>query len=105
MYISNYVHEGIHFFMFPVSNLDDDGNVINASYSAEFLAEAYRQERWGHVKSERDGLLDASDWTQMPDSPLSDEVKLAWAEYRQALRDIPGLYDDPDAVVWPEKPA
>lgn len=36
----------------------------------------------------RDSLLEESDWTQMPDSPLSEERKGAWAEYRQELRDI-----------------
>ena len=32
-------------------------------------------------------LLD-SDWTQAPDSPLSDTKKKEWATYRQALRDL-----------------
>lgn len=35
------------------------------------------------------GLLQSSDWTQSPDSPLSAESKQAWATYRQALRDLP----------------
>lgn len=41
------------------------------------------------VRSQRDQLLAQSDWTQMPDSPLPDEIKAAWAAYRQALRDLP----------------
>jgi hypothetical protein len=36
----------------------------------------------------RDALLKNTDWTQLPDSPLNEEQKAAWAEYRQALRDI-----------------
>ena len=40
------------------------------------------------VRSHRDMLLMESDWTQMPDSPLSDSKKAEWATYRQALRDI-----------------
>lgn len=41
---------------------------------------------------ERDKQLTASDWTQVPDSPLSDEKKEAWRVYRQALRDFPNTY-------------
>jgi len=45
-------------------------------------------------------LLEQSDWTQLPDVPLTDEQKAAWATYRQALRDLP---DVPD-VVFPTPP-
>jgi hypothetical protein len=38
---------------------------------------------------ERNRELTASDWTQVPDSPLSDEKKDAWRVYRQTLRDFP----------------
>jgi len=40
----------------------------------------------------RDNLLAASDWTQMPDAPLTDEQRAAWATYRQALRDAPATW-------------
>lgn len=33
-------------------------------------------------------LLLESDWTQLPDSPLSAEKKAEWAAYRQTLRDL-----------------
>ena len=55
----------------------------------------------------RGSLLEASDWTQLPDSPLSDSKKAEWATYRQALRDItthsnwPKLEDSD----WPTKPS
>jgi hypothetical protein len=41
---------------------------------------------------ERNRELTASDWTQVPDSPLSDEKKDAWRVYRQTLRDFPNTY-------------
>lgn len=69
------------------------------------IRNAIVSERWEGVRSDRDRLIADADWTQMPDSPLSTEQKAAWAEYRQALRDIPDVYDDPDAVVWPDQPA
>lgn len=56
------------------------------------------------VRKERDNLLQETDWTQVVDSPLPDDKKAEFAVYRQALRDIPQTYSDPDLVVWPEKP-
>jgi hypothetical protein len=54
------------------------------------------------VRKERDGLLDASDWTQMPD--YSSATKESWATYRQALRDIPDQTGFPNEVTWPVAP-
>lgn len=56
---------------------------------------------WPIVRSERDRRLQASDWTQLPDVPLS--TKEAWAIYRQALRDIT-LQPDPFNITWPVAP-
>lgn len=50
------------------------------------------------MRRQRDRLLTASDWTQMPDSPLSDEQRAAWAVYRQALRDAPANWEP--AATW-----
>lgn len=49
------------------------------------------------LRQERNRLLVASDWTQLLDSPVDKE---AWAEYRQALRDLPAQ----DDKTWPEEP-
>ena len=60
------------------------------------------------VRNQRDQLLAQSDWTQMPDSPLSVEVKAAWAQYRQELRNLPeNLLPDVENwfdVVFPNRP-
>jgi len=59
------------------------------------------------LRNERDVLLAKSDWTQMPDSPLSPTVKGWWASYRQQLRDIPANVDGLthlDQVQWPTEP-
>ena len=44
------------------------------------------------VRNKRNTLLAQTDWTQMPDSPLSDTKKAEWATYRQALRDMMASY-------------
>ncbi|CAB5220129.1 Phage tail assembly chaperone protein [uncultured Caudovirales phage] len=54
------------------------------------------------VISKRNSLLSASDWTQLPDVPLT--TKEAWATYRQALRDISAQSGYPFTIVWPTPP-
>jgi hypothetical protein len=60
----------------------------------EELAEAAR--------AQRDALLAASDWTQLPDVP--EATREVWAIYRQALRDVPQQEGFPREIVWPVKP-
>ena len=50
---------------------------------------------------ERNKMLADSDWTQMPDVQVDKD---AWAEYRQALRDLPANTIDPENPVWPTPP-
>lgn len=50
----------------------------------------------------RNGLLAASDWTQLADAPVD---RAAWAVYRQALRDVPQQASFPDVIDWPVAPA
>ena len=52
-------------------------------------------------RSERDRLLKISDWTQVPDSPVDQQP---WADYRQALRDVPQQTGFPTDINWPTKP-
>lgn len=52
----------------------------------------------------RNALLAESDWTQLPDVPISAEQKAAWAAYRQQLRDITDQPGFPDNIVWPANP-
>lgn len=55
--------------------------------------------------SRRNALLAASDWSQMPDSPLITEQKTAWAEYRTLLRNVPQQAGFPTTIDWPVQPA
>lgn len=57
---------------------------------------------WEQIRTQRDGLLAASDWTDLPNSPVKN--KGAWLSYRRALRDLPITFSTPEEVVWPEKP-
>lgn len=42
-----------------------------------------------------------TDWKMISDVP-SD--KIAWAEYRQTLRDLPTQSDDAEEIIIPERP-
>ena len=53
------------------------------------------------ARSQRDALLSQSDWTQVPDAPVDQQ---AWADYRQALRDVPEQAGFPTDIDWPSKP-
>lgn len=61
--------------------------------------------KWNLLKSYRDFLLAETDYTQVADNPMPKEKKAEFAEYRQKLRDIPQTFEDPDTVVFPEKPS
>ncbi|MCH9783712.1 MAG: phage tail assembly chaperone, partial [Gammaproteobacteria bacterium] len=54
-------------------------------------------------RARRDALLRASDWTQLPDSPLSQAKRDEYRAHRQALRDITEEPAWPD-VTLPEPP-
>jgi hypothetical protein len=54
------------------------------------------------VRAQRNGLLAASDYTQLADVPIANRA--AWVTYRQALRDIPAQGGFPVEVTWPEPP-
>lgn len=75
-----------------------DGAQVNRVFTVEAIPDA---EKAGQVRAERNGLLTASDWTQVADAPVDKE---AWAAYRQALRDITAQPGFPWTVTWPEMP-
>jgi hypothetical protein len=88
------------------SDTTEDGvTTTKAEHEAAYQATLDAKTAEGH-RTTRNKLLDDSDWTQMNDSPLSNEDKTAWSTYRQELRGItdldawPNLSDDD----WPVAP-
>tara|TARA_R110002050_G_scaffold236206_1_gene372105 strand:- start:8 stop:520 length:513 start_codon:yes stop_codon:yes gene_type:complete len=101
----NWVEKYVARDMFA-DNTDDDGKkTTKAQHEATYQAGLDAKTAEGH-RVTRNKLLVDSDWTQINDSPLSNEVKTAWATYRQELRGIsdldewPNLSDDD----WPVAP-
>jgi len=81
-----------------------DGSFTNSA-SAETEAILY-QGNLDDFRIQRNDLLSKSDWTQVPDSPLSDSKKTEWQTYRQALRDMPSQEGfDPLNPTYPTEPS
>ena len=59
-----------------------------------------------YLRLHRNKKLQACDWTQGADSPLTDAKKTEWATYRQSLRNLPnGLtLNSIEDIVWPTQP-
>ena len=58
-----------------------------------------------HVRQQRDGLLRESDWTDLPNAPLTAEKVTEWVTYRQELRDYPAQSDRISTLPeWPVDP-
>ena len=49
-----------------------------------------------------DKLLSKTDWTQLPDSGLTDACVAAFATYRASIRTI--RQTNPDNPTWPDAP-
>jgi hypothetical protein len=67
----------------------------------EVLADDPTDKLFKRIRKWRDVELVKSDWTQIADSTAD---KAAWAEYRQALRDLPASNKDPRAIELPVAP-
>ena len=71
-----------------VSNFNNDDEVSDELY-------LIRMRHW------RDTELARTDWTQVADAPVD---KVAWATYRQALRDLPASNLNPRLIELPNEP-
>ena len=56
------------------------------------------------VRADRNKRLADCDWTQLADSPLDPDGKLAWQLYRETLRMVPEQPGFPWDVEWPPVP-
>ena len=101
---------------FPVSSdckwvdCDDEKVKIGWNYDGSKFTDIHvettvtDEELASQVRGDRNLLLRQSDWTQMPDSALSDSEKKEWVAYRKLLRDIPSQSGFPKTITWPTAP-
>jgi len=62
--------------------------------------DATDEQKMEQVRIWRDVQLTRTDWTQVADAPVD---ALAWAAYRQALRDLPATIDIANPIL-PDPP-
>ena len=64
------------------------------------------EEQEASARYVRNRKLAESDWTQGADvqAAMDDATKKAWADYRQALRDVPKQPGFPTDITWPTAP-
>tara|TARA_A100001388_G_scaffold28204_1_gene18187 strand:+ start:1529 stop:1981 length:453 start_codon:yes stop_codon:yes gene_type:complete len=79
----------------------DSGKVYTVKVESTTTDEqaALTNTQWQLVRTERNVLLERTDWRAGSDLTISDE----WKTYRQALRDVP-TQSDPFNITWPTEP-
>ena len=108
----------------PLSYQDDEGNTISFNQSGHIdrqnyflkwdgskiikdddaLATYQTAEKWKDIRSQRDFLLNETDWVVVKAKETGGNVSAAWKKYRQDLRDVT-TQSDPDKITWPTKPS
>jgi hypothetical protein len=101
----NWVEKYVARDMFQDTTDEDGVTTTKAEHEAAYQATLDAKVAEGH-RTTRDKLLADTDWTQMNDSPLTNEAKTAWATYRQELRDLTDLDAWPNLADedWPVEP-
>ena len=67
------------------------------------VQEGVTPQQWVVVRGQRILKLRASDWSVLPDVPLTTEKREEWEAYRQELRDVTDQ-PDPFNINWPTPP-
>ena len=86
---------------------DDSGNVIIEVNQEKItkMNEDVRQFNIIQLRIKRDVLLQKCDWVvSISDSSLPQEKIDEWKVYRQALRDLPSVTENPKNPNWPTPP-
>lgn len=75
------------------------------SFSETEINNIFNNKNLDRFRKERNELLSESDWTDLPNCPLSNSKKEEWQSYRQTLRDMPSQEGfDPLNPIFPEEP-
>lgn len=81
------------------SNYKGKGWVVVDEAAPEPEQSSEEHKTWEKAKQ----LLRDSDWSMLPDVPMTSGEKALWIEYRRFLREVRTHVDFPN-VTWPNKP-
>jgi len=100
----NWVEKYVATDMFA-DTTEDGVTTTKAEHEAAYQATLDATTAEGH-RVTRNKLLADTDWTQVNDSPLANDVKTQWAVYRSELRNITDLDEWPNLADedWPIAP-
>lgn len=109
------VEESIRDYLNGETDVDiEPGDIIkneDGSFTQQWIEDTItvEEKRFRFMERKRLNLMLSTDWTQLIDSPMSEELKTAWANYRQQLRDLPTTVNwetiaSTDEIVWPIAP-
>lgn len=91
----------------PSYSIDIINNVVNVSYTVVNLTPEELQVRRKQVKDhysiQRNAFLQITDFTQLPDAPISEEAKQQFSVFRQQLRTMFDI-EDYSNLKWPDRP-
>tara|TARA_R100001440_G_scaffold20438_1_gene34115 strand:- start:858 stop:1370 length:513 start_codon:yes stop_codon:yes gene_type:complete len=101
----NWVQRFVARDMFADTTDEDGKKTTKAQHEAAYQATLDATTAEGH-RTTRNKLLADTDWTQVNDSPLANDVKTQWAVYRSELRNITDLDEWPNLADedWPIAP-
>ena len=101
----NWVEKYVARDMFADTTDDDGVKTTKAEHEAAYQSTLDATTAEGH-RVTRNKLLADTDWTQVNDSPLANDVKTQWAVYRSELRNITDLDEWPNLADedWPIAP-
>lgn len=93
-------------FIIPGRNSETDEIEFTVDTEAlEAETQNHIQSRWMMFRHERTRRISECDWVvSVSDSPLPQEKIDEWKVYRQALRDLPSVTENPKNPNWPTPP-
>jgi hypothetical protein len=84
---------------------DENGTILLREVSNQETIENIRQINVNSLRQKRNTVLSQTDKYIVADYPhATPEKKQEWLDYRQTLRDLPSVTEDPANPVWPTAP-
>jgi hypothetical protein len=101
--LGNWVFAWVERDMFA-DYVDDEGVTVTKASQEEAYTARKDAEAATAVRAERDKLIASCDWMAIKAFEGGTTVSTEWANYRQALRDVPLQAGFPWTVEWPTQP-
>lgn len=95
------VHSDFKWIDIPDGQTVAEGDLYN---DGTFTTPTPPPQTWDEIRAKRNALLLETDWTQLADTTLTAEQSTAYKIYRRALKDLPQNFDNPEDVIYPDKP-